>query len=68
MHFLTRKFVLHGFQNLFLYGYGAIFNFLAILVTALFKGMGMLHVVLECVLTGYSISSVGFFYVLDLSG
>ncbi|KAG6758157.1 hypothetical protein POTOM_038493 [Populus tomentosa] len=38
IHFLTRKFVLHGFQNLFLYGYGAIFNFLAILVTALFKG------------------------------
>ncbi|XP_061985928.1 CMP-sialic acid transporter 5-like isoform X5 [Populus nigra] len=25
-------------QNLFLYGYGAIFNFLAILVTAIFKG------------------------------
>ncbi|KAG6760036.1 hypothetical protein POTOM_036535 [Populus tomentosa] len=44
IHFLTRKFVLHGFQNLFLYGYGAIFNFLAILVTALFKGPSSLDI------------------------
>jgi hypothetical protein len=27
-------------QNLFLYGYGALFNFLAILCTAIYKGMG----------------------------
>ncbi|XP_073268062.1 CMP-sialic acid transporter 4-like isoform X1 [Populus alba] len=32
------------FQNLFLYGYGAIFNFLAILVTALFKGPSSLDI------------------------
>ncbi|XP_073268064.1 CMP-sialic acid transporter 4-like isoform X2 [Populus alba] len=38
------QFVLHGFQNLFLYGYGAIFNFLAILVTALFKGPSSLDI------------------------
>ncbi|XP_052312088.1 CMP-sialic acid transporter 4 isoform X1 [Populus trichocarpa] len=31
-------------QNLFLYGYGAIFNFLAILVTALFKGPSSLDI------------------------
>ncbi|KAF9677001.1 hypothetical protein SADUNF_Sadunf08G0061900 [Salix dunnii] len=30
--------------NLFLYGYGAIFNFLAILVTAIFKGPGSLDI------------------------
>ncbi|KAB5544435.1 hypothetical protein DKX38_012547 [Salix brachista] len=35
-------------RNLFLYGYGAIFNFLAILVTAIFKGMHMLLVAREC--------------------
>ncbi|XP_061985925.1 CMP-sialic acid transporter 3-like isoform X3 [Populus nigra] len=31
-------------QNLFLYGYGAIFNFLAILVTAIFKGPSSLDI------------------------
>ncbi|XP_052199566.1 CMP-sialic acid transporter 3-like [Diospyros lotus] len=31
-------------QNLFLYGYGAIFNFLAILGTAIFKGPGSLDI------------------------
>ncbi|KAF5741568.1 CMP-sialic acid transporter 2-like isoform X2 [Tripterygium wilfordii] len=31
-------------QNLFLYGYGAIFNFLGILVTAIFKGPGSLDI------------------------
>ncbi|XP_021631433.1 CMP-sialic acid transporter 3 isoform X2 [Manihot esculenta] len=31
-------------QNLFLYGYGAIFNFLAILITALFKGPSSLDI------------------------
>ena len=28
-------------QNLFLYGYGAIFNFLGILATVIYKGMGL---------------------------
>ncbi|XP_057984798.1 CMP-sialic acid transporter 3 isoform X2 [Hevea brasiliensis] len=31
-------------QNLFLYGYGAIFNFLAILITAIFKGPSTLDI------------------------
>ncbi|KAH8501285.1 hypothetical protein H0E87_016195 [Populus deltoides] len=35
---------LQGLLNLFLYGYGAIFNFLAILVTAIFKGPSSLDI------------------------
>ncbi|KAG9447113.1 hypothetical protein H6P81_013241 [Aristolochia fimbriata] len=31
-------------QNLFLYGYGAIFNFLGIVITAIFKGPGSFHI------------------------
>ncbi|KAJ4721665.1 CMP-sialic acid transporter 3-like [Melia azedarach] len=31
-------------QNLFLYGYGAIFNFLGIVVTAIFKGPSSFHI------------------------
>ena len=30
-------------QNLFLYGYGAIFNFLGILGTVVIKGMGIFY-------------------------
>ncbi len=45
MKFLCIPYILRIFawiilQNLFLYGYGALFNFLAILCTAIYKGIG----------------------------
>ncbi|KAF2286400.1 hypothetical protein GH714_016724 [Hevea brasiliensis] len=41
-------------QNLFLYGYGAIFNFLAILITAIFKGPTSLDIMQDTILKKYS--------------
>lgn len=39
MYLLSPESLLFVVQNLFLYGYGAIFNFLGIVITAMFKGM-----------------------------
>ncbi|KAL8483153.1 hypothetical protein ACS0TY_026005 [Phlomoides rotata] len=43
-NFSLHMILLFHLQNLFLYGYGAIFNFLGILVSAIFKGPGSFNI------------------------
>lgn len=45
MYLLSPESLLFVVQNLFLYGYGAIFNFLGIVITAMFKGMDIKYAV-----------------------